>query len=272
MSEGTTFFGQWLRQRRRSLDLTQTGLARAIGCSVVTIRKLEIGERRPSREMVGLLANRLGIAEDERAAFARFARTDQGADMFRHPLFVEPGESTPILKSDELITPQTFFPIDTPGLLDLTPNETLQVPTNKLVVGRFHHAPIDSPRRATLPDGRWLCKFWAAGRIVGAINGTMQQEITQLIKAPDQPDSNFAHLAILFSIETDVGSIRGGCAGFEVRGSNGSSDYVRLHGKIYSVTDSYADLFLTDVYYESEVVLAPTRGIKDQGVLIIVPS
>jgi len=48
MSEKTLFFGQWLRQRRRSLDLTQTELASLVGCSTVNIRKLENGERRPS--------------------------------------------------------------------------------------------------------------------------------------------------------------------------------------------------------------------------------
>src|SRR5690242_353053 len=62
MSQNTVFFGQWLRQRRRSLDLTQTELARLVGCSTVNIRKLESHERRPSRQMASLLADQLGIA------------------------------------------------------------------------------------------------------------------------------------------------------------------------------------------------------------------
>src|SRR5713101_1822538 len=44
-------FGQWLRQRRRSLDLTQEELARRIGCSDIAIRKMECGMRRPSRQV-----------------------------------------------------------------------------------------------------------------------------------------------------------------------------------------------------------------------------
>jgi len=41
-------FGDWLRQRRRELDLTRPELARQVGCSAITLRKLEAEERRPS--------------------------------------------------------------------------------------------------------------------------------------------------------------------------------------------------------------------------------
>ena len=34
-------FGQWLRSRRKALDLTQSELAEQIGCAEETIRKLE---------------------------------------------------------------------------------------------------------------------------------------------------------------------------------------------------------------------------------------
>ena len=42
-------FGAWLRRRRRALDLTCDELAAQIGCSVVTIRRIETDERRPSK-------------------------------------------------------------------------------------------------------------------------------------------------------------------------------------------------------------------------------
>ena len=32
-------FGDWLRQHRRALDLTQEALARQVGCSAITRRK-----------------------------------------------------------------------------------------------------------------------------------------------------------------------------------------------------------------------------------------
>ncbi len=55
MSAGSSF-GRWLSSRRHLLDLTQEELAQQVGCSVVTIRKLEADERRPSKEIAARLA------------------------------------------------------------------------------------------------------------------------------------------------------------------------------------------------------------------------
>jgi predicted ATPase/transcriptional regulator with XRE-family HTH domain len=69
-------FGGWLRQRRRVLDLTQEELAHQVGCSAITLRKLEAELRRPSEQIAARLADILGIALTERAAFVRFAQGD----------------------------------------------------------------------------------------------------------------------------------------------------------------------------------------------------
>ncbi len=69
-------FGDWLRQRRRALDLTQDELARQVGCSAITLRKLEAEERRPSKQIAERLEEVLQVAPDDRAAFMRFARGD----------------------------------------------------------------------------------------------------------------------------------------------------------------------------------------------------
>ncbi|HEX8220875.1 MAG TPA: tetratricopeptide repeat protein [Chloroflexia bacterium] len=70
-------FGQWVRRRRKALDITQEELADRVGCARSTIRMIEGGERRPSRQLIALLADRLGIAEEEREAFLRLAREPQ---------------------------------------------------------------------------------------------------------------------------------------------------------------------------------------------------
>jgi transcriptional regulator with XRE-family HTH domain len=49
-------FGAWLKRRRKALDLTQEALAQLVGCSVVSIRKFEGDEQRPSRQLAELLA------------------------------------------------------------------------------------------------------------------------------------------------------------------------------------------------------------------------
>ena len=67
-------FGAWVQQRRKALHLTQAELAEHIGCAVVTIKKIEQDERRPSRQMATLLAEHLFIPSLEREAFLRRAR------------------------------------------------------------------------------------------------------------------------------------------------------------------------------------------------------
>ena len=62
-------FGNWLKRRRKALDLTQDGLARQVGCAVATLRKLEADERRPSRQIAERLADYLDLAPEDRTAF-----------------------------------------------------------------------------------------------------------------------------------------------------------------------------------------------------------
>jgi len=67
-------FTDWLRQRRRALDMTQAELARRVGCSAVLVAKLESGERRPSKQIAALLAEQLQVPPAERDSFVQFAR------------------------------------------------------------------------------------------------------------------------------------------------------------------------------------------------------
>ncbi len=67
-------FGEWLRQRRKALDLTQAELACQIGCATTTIRKFESGVRRPSKQISERMADILAISLDDRANFLAFAR------------------------------------------------------------------------------------------------------------------------------------------------------------------------------------------------------
>lgn len=67
-------FGSWLKERRKTLDLTQAALAQQVGCAAVTIKQFESGQRRPSRQIAELLATCLVIPANERDAFIRAAR------------------------------------------------------------------------------------------------------------------------------------------------------------------------------------------------------
>ncbi|MBI1298652.1 helix-turn-helix domain-containing protein [bacterium] len=69
-----TSFGQWLKQQRKLLDLTQAELAQRVGCALVTIQKIEEGTRRSSKQVAALLADHLAIAPQDRERFLRLAR------------------------------------------------------------------------------------------------------------------------------------------------------------------------------------------------------
>ncbi len=69
-----TKLGPWIKLRRKALDLTQDELARKIGYAVSTVRKIESGNLRPSRDVADRLAICLEIQPTERAAFVQVAR------------------------------------------------------------------------------------------------------------------------------------------------------------------------------------------------------
>ena len=69
-----TPFGQWLSRQRKARDFTQEDLAERLGCSVWSIQKIEVGNRRPSKQIAEIMADFFSIPAGERGAFLLFAR------------------------------------------------------------------------------------------------------------------------------------------------------------------------------------------------------
>jgi class 3 adenylate cyclase len=67
-------FGKWLRQRRRTLDLSQQALANQAACARITLSRIEADTLKPSREMALILLDKVGILPAEREQWVRFAR------------------------------------------------------------------------------------------------------------------------------------------------------------------------------------------------------
>jgi predicted ATPase/DNA-binding XRE family transcriptional regulator len=67
-------FGEWLRKQRRSLDLSRQAFAAQVGCAEVTLRRIEAGTLKPSKELASLLLEKLAIPEIERSQWISFAR------------------------------------------------------------------------------------------------------------------------------------------------------------------------------------------------------
>jgi len=67
-------FGTWLYHQRRALDLTRKALASQVGCAEVTLRRIENGALKPSKELAYILLEKIGVPESERAQWVQFAR------------------------------------------------------------------------------------------------------------------------------------------------------------------------------------------------------
>ena len=95
-------FGNWVRHRRKILDLTQADLARKVSCSLSMLRKIERDERRPSDQLAELLAGHLAIDDSQRSLFLQMARGHYVPDMpapaeaeFDQPATSQPADQRP---------------------------------------------------------------------------------------------------------------------------------------------------------------------------------
>jgi predicted ATPase/transcriptional regulator with XRE-family HTH domain len=84
-------FGHWVMLRRSALHFTRAGLARRVGCAVVTLRKIEADQRRPSEQIAERLAECLRLTPKDRAVFVRAARGAARVDQLPHPASLESG-------------------------------------------------------------------------------------------------------------------------------------------------------------------------------------
>src|SRR3712207_5431654 len=65
--DGCANYGAWLRARRTAKGLTQTRLAELAHCDVDTVRKIEVGVRKPSKDLAAGLSAVLENAGAETA-------------------------------------------------------------------------------------------------------------------------------------------------------------------------------------------------------------
>jgi predicted ATPase/transcriptional regulator with XRE-family HTH domain len=84
-TDSPVFFGEWVKKRRKALDLTQEELAHRAGCSVFALRKIESGERRPSKQLADLLAKALEVSSEEKQTFIKVARGETSLERLHLP-------------------------------------------------------------------------------------------------------------------------------------------------------------------------------------------
>ena len=120
-------FGRLLKRLRKAHDLTQEALAQQAYCAVDTIKKIEQGVRRPSRQLAEQFADCLSLVGDEHAAFLATARAvagdetaaTRGAAAQRHAKL--PQQLAPLIgRTAELSTLDALFVDPTTRLVTIT--------------------------------------------------------------------------------------------------------------------------------------------------------
>ena len=167
--EGTAhpaYFGEWLKYRRKKLDLTQAELAQRAGCSVPALRKIESGERRPSKQLAGLLANSVEIPLEDLKTFISVARGELSIERLKDYTAALSGVSRPGQEprssSGNLPGMLTPFVGREPELASL--NQLLLDPQCRLLtlagpggIGKTRLAiEVAAQCKDTFPDGVWL--------------------------------------------------------------------------------------------------------------------
>lgn len=80
--EQALYFGEWLKRRRRALELSREKLAQRVGYSFETIKKIEESSLKPSPQLTERLALVLDVPVPDHPAFLAFARSDKTAGAF----------------------------------------------------------------------------------------------------------------------------------------------------------------------------------------------
>ena len=170
-------FGYWVRRRRKALDLTRAALAQRVGCAEVTIKKIELDERRPSRQMAELLAIHLAIPGAEQDTFFRMARGEFVAAMASpladvSPLSLLDGREKPAIREKAVFVAREHELAQLDGFLDLALSD--------------QPAP-GSPLRGSsvVPGGRVVFVIGEAGTgktaLVGEFSRRVQESVADLI-------------------------------------------------------------------------------------------
>jgi predicted ATPase/transcriptional regulator with XRE-family HTH domain len=173
-------FGQWLKDRRKALDLTQRELAQRINCALVTVQKIEEGERRPSMQIALLLADQLQIGPEERDLFLRMARQHPSladkpaksppAQYIPEPPFHVPNPLTPLIGRDtELTTVRALLDHSDVRLVTLVGPPGVGKSRLSIAVA---HALRQTDGKLQFPHGIWFAPLAAVdnpARLLGAV-------------------------------------------------------------------------------------------------------
>ena len=148
-------FGTWLRKQRRALDLSQQALAQKVGCAKVTLRRIEAGTLKPSKELASILLEQLGIAKTALPQWISFARGLSG-----FPLQPISASNKPITNRPALLTTFIGRRKEQSDIIKLITKHRLITLTGPGGVGKTRLSlKVIEQILSKYPDGVWLVEL-----------------------------------------------------------------------------------------------------------------
>ena len=247
-------FSEWLRHRRKLLDMTQTELAKKVGCSAVTIRKLEGSERKPSRQLAEGLAKVLRVPEREHAAFVQFARSRPTAGGFQLPAW----------DAEKITWRSSQLPHKPIASQNTEPGTILH----------YDLIAKEKPIMDTLDDGRTLVHVEGIGDVSGALEGRIQVYISQVL-VPKPQDMNYAQalstqIGARFKVSSGEDFLEGSYVGtmYPMIEANGNGQArVLATGHVIRVSKGLVGYYLNHVFVEDEVKMVEGLGTGASGTM-----
>ena len=148
---------------------------------------------------------------------------------------------------------------------DLIPVEPLNL-SDQPVVLEFSTGAAGPPTIEPLTDGRMAFRIMAAGEISGAFEGSISANVSEVTAMPSPP---LHPVTVMFTIETEQGMIQGYYAGSLYLAEGADSASINATGQILSVSGTYADLYLADVFVNSAVQFVDGRSVGESGTMTI---
>ncbi|HKG53614.1 MAG TPA: NB-ARC domain-containing protein, partial [Anaerolineales bacterium] len=146
-------FGEWVRQRRHILDLTQQELADQVGCARITLRRIEAGTLKPSKELAQILLEKLGAPSTQGEEWLRFARGLSGFPR----LSVDTSTSKPITNLPTALTSFVGREKEQEDVVQLIAKNRLITIAGVGGIGKTRLAQQVGPKLLNeYPDGVWF--------------------------------------------------------------------------------------------------------------------
>lgn len=148
---------------------------------------------------------------------------------------------------------------------DGAPVEPLDLSSEPVVL-QFSSGAAGPPTVEPLTDGRMTFRIQAAGEVSGAFEGSLSAYVSEVTA---MPAPSMHPVTVMFTIETEQGTIQGYYAGSLYLAQGSDSASIHAAGQILSVSGAYADLYLADVFVNSAVQFVDGRSIGESGTMMI---